>query len=166
MGWGGKREGAGRKTTDPALKKMVSLPTSIWTKIENINKDISVQKNLRNIIEDHFNNDNKSNDSNNKYTLPPIATSSIINNEEEIIISKRKAEHIFDALGSIYMNIKKEAEKENEDDHYIKYYSEAAYMLGFLLESIDPEGFKYRFKDVKIKDANILDEVMDKLSNK
>ena len=165
MSWGGKREGAGRKTSDPALKKMVSLPTSLWSKIENINKDISVQKNLKNIIEDHFNNNNKSTNIDNKYTLPPMATSSIINNEEENIISKRKSEHIFDALGSVYINLKKEAERKNADEHYIKHYSEAAYILGFLLECIDPEGFKYRFKDVKIKDANILDDVMSKLSN-
>ncbi len=161
MGWGGKREGAGRKTTDPSLKKMVSLPTSIWNKIENINKDISVQKNLRNIIEDHFNNKNKSLDPSNKYILPPKVICSIINNDEENIITKNKAERIFDALGPVFMNLKYEASKTNN-----KKIMESAYILEEILSIIDPEGFKYRFESFNVKDRKLLDDMVDILSNR
>lgn len=58
--WGGKRAGAGRKTSDKAISKLVTLPTSVWKKIEDINNDNSAQKNLKSIVENHFANDNNS----------------------------------------------------------------------------------------------------------
>lgn len=143
--WGGSRKGAGRKTSDPTVQKIMVLPKSLWTKLESVDTTKSAQKNARSILENHFQNINLDS----TYDNNNFARCIIKNSEEEVHLSKKRVKIIFESLAPIYMNLKYQVENEENVNERI---ANAAIALEIMLECIDPDEFHHSFKSVKAPD--------------
>ncbi len=152
--WGGHRDGAGRKTSDPAIQKSIVLPQSLWNMLEALDKDSKPQRTIKRILDQYILNQFNQQENNILETSDETEELSkdykcvIKSKDDEIYFTERLINLIFDGIAPFFMNAKAQAEKEQNN----QYISRLALSLGCLLEAIDPDKYKHTFAPSKIND--------------